>query len=683
MNFRRFWKRYTLELRFGLTSILFWSVLALWVVIVILVTQRAKGITAEYYLLYSVYLFSLAFGSILVATLTIVNASRSQRHQFHQLELSLPVSFEVPFAQYLGNLTLCLSLLILPLIVAALIGSLSSLLYGLGAYLSTQLIMMSLISLIAFWVARRFGTRPLTFFIVFGVWFAFASVPNFWRSLNAPVLTLLSVLRVGTDPYFVNDLYGEVYQGGLYFWFSLFYVGILLVLISAWLQRYYRAQFGVYVRPAWIAVAAGTGLALTGAALYLNLLTTRLQAVDDVNQNLVAVQQEEPLSISTYDLEYRSDGESLFINAEMMIHNPAPHDVSEIPLTLYHTLTVTESNYPFEREGHLLTLLLDTPLAPDGSADVRISYEGPLHYWERFAGTPRQLYFVTDSAVYLPYYAMWYPTIGTALQRYRMGSDTSDIPPIASTPAQHFRLQVLDSSLPAASNLPRMDDDTFYGENVAWVNLYGSDRLVMPAQAPVRLYTSRVYTATPAYLDDITSIYAAYSRYYPSVQIDDVTALLISEDNSISSPATRYLITAEGEMTPLLGIPPVRGQLFLPLIPYHALLDENIFRINAAQYIVDSYWFHLGGVLSQRDLREPTPDRLARKSINDFLWLRYTDTPAEIDESALSPLTQALLSLQREAGDEAVIRVLEQLPRQSDTLWTADLNRLLDWMRAL
>ncbi|MCC6614915.1 MAG: hypothetical protein IT320_15655 [Anaerolineae bacterium] len=681
MTSRRFWKRFSLELRFGLTSKLFWVVMALWTVMVVSVTQSMQGITAEIYLTQSFYLTSTVFISICTATLTLMNASRSRRHNFLALELSLPIDFEVPFAQYLGNLTLNLGLLIPPLVAALTLGPLRSFLYGLDTYLATQLISISFVSLLTFWAARRFGARPVSFFLIFGIWMFFASIPNPLRPINTsfPAVTLLSILRVGMDPFWVNDLFGKVSQGALYTWFDLFYVGVTVSLIFLWRQRYSRSQFGVFSRLGWVGLGIGLIVTVGAAGIYLNSFTAHLQAADAYAGALTTANEEDRVSISTYDLAYRSEGEQVFITAEMTIQNVSQGAVDQFLLTLFHTLAVTDANYPIEREGHTLTVRLDAPLAPGDRVTLRLSYEGPLDYWETVIGTVRRPYFVTSDAVYLPYYAMWYPTVGTRMQAHAL-SDSYATAPIASLPAQHFRLQILDGSLPFASNLPQTDAGVFYGENVTWVSLFGSQRMISPAQAEVTLVTSNVYEQKSAGdLNDIQALHRAYSRYFPEVPVDSVTALMFDEADMAST-----LCVPESGSIAFLGLPPVQNQVLLVLNPLDALTDAGPVTESAAQFVADSYWSQLGGPLEDCQYEDPTARMEARRAINAFLWrTAHTDeADAALDEAALPPLAQALLTLQREQGDAGVIRVLEQLPQQSDAFFASDdAAAYLEWMR--
>jgi len=682
MTSRRFWKRYSLELRFGLTSKLFWAVMALWTVMVVSVTQSLPGITAEIYLTQSFYLTSTVFISICTATLTLMNASRSQRHNFLALELSLPVDFEVPLAQYLGNLTLNLALLMPPLVAALTLGPLRSFLYGLDTYLATQLVSISFVSLLTFWAARRFGARPISFFLIFGVWMFFATIPNPLRPINAsfPAVTLLSILRVGMDPFWGNDLFGNVYQGALYAWFDLFYVGVTISLIFLWRQRYARSQFGAFSRLGWVGLGIGLIVTIGAAGIYLNGFAAHLQAADAYEQALTTADEPDDIHISTYDLTYRSEGEQLFITGEMTLQNDSQDVVDEIPLTLFHTLAVTDANYPIEREGHLLTVRLDAPLEPGDRVTLNMSYEGPLDYWEEVIGTVRRPYFVTEKAVYLPYDAMWYPTIGTRLQAHVLSGEYT-MAPIASIPAQHFRLQILDGSLPLASNLPQVDVGVFYGEDVAWVSLFGSQRMIAPAQAEVTLVTSNVYEAQSTNdLDQVQALYRAYSRYFPEVQIDSVTALMFDEADMAST-----LCVPESGSVAFLGVPPVHNQILIVLEPLAALTDAGPLTETAAQYVTDSYWSQLSGPLEDCRYEEPTAQMTARRAVNAFLWRMAqpaSTTDTAMDEAALPALARALLTLQQEQGDSDVIRVLEQLPQQPDTFFASDNAAVyLEWMR--
>ncbi len=446
---------------------------------------------------------------------------------------------------------------------------------------------MGIISLFTFAFARHFGTRPIAFFTILGAWFFFAMAPNIIRALSlsdSELLHLFYIFRIGLDPAWSNDLYGTIYQGNYFVWMDVFYLGLNVTLWFIWMQLFSRKQFANFVKTAWVGLGIGIVILLVGAvnftSLYTKANTIESEHIQALNDDISTA----GIYISDYDILFQYNLGFLNIRAAMVVKNDSELVVAEIPMSLYHTLAVTDSNLKTKRRGNLLTFMLDTPLEPGTTTLLEVSYEGNIQFWNNSYGKPRQEYFSTDAYLYLPYSAMWYPTIGTNVQISHR-EDTSAVSP--EIPIDRFRLEILTPRIPIICNLVQKSDTVFYGEHVLSVDLYGSDRFLRKSQEQAVGYAATILSRKLGHnLEDFRAIYDKYSRFYPSISSKNLT-LLMFERAITTLPVQDQVIVALRPSTMNIG--------------FYSPYLKNV----VAKQIVDNFWFHLSGELKRGPYHEP------------------------------------------------------------------------------
>lgn len=663
---RRLFVTWRLELRLLCLHWTFPVLHVIWALFLFMFLHGMPDVTAESVLRGE--LGPLAIGSVSLAALFVgaAAASRSVRTRIADLELSYPTGAEVLVGRWLATVTALMSTLVLPLGLALRVGPWSSFLRAAPGYLLDGAITFAFASAVGWCAVVLLGNRRWVYPLLAAGWIGAASSRFFIdrRGFDWPEMALLDFMR--TNPSGYQELWGRLSVGDLPLWFNLFYVTLalgVLALAILWSQRRRRRRL----------------LPVTGGVVLVSLalvVTTGAQyggLVRSWNGDAAAINLDgRPLALVATDREVvdaweiTADLRDLAkprFDARLTLRNAGDEPISEVTLTLYRDLVVSESSVPVTRDGDQLELSLPEPLAPGATTEVRLTYGGAFTVRTRLHDTlPEPTYFIQKDGVRLLPAVGWYPLAGM--------DGLDDLDRFTGRPHAPgaFRLTVqAPAGFGVTSNLPQVGEGVYAAEQATWVYLIASPRLrVEQAGAVTVAAPDALLPRARAFAGRYEESLRQMASFFP-VQADGLTFAILD---------SRWGFVYD--------TPPVDGQLLVvtnasQMTQFDDPIENDFYHFGRA--VFEDLWMLATGIEY-----DPWMGRVHGPfSLQVFLWayVQAGGDPdgiaAVIDDHNASwryaeglPAILALLDIYREHGEAGIQTIVDRLVTDPGSIQTAE-----------
>jgi hypothetical protein len=482
----RFWASYRLELRQIVTSPGYILLNIAWGGFLIANSLRGGQLhpylTAQQFMLSGLGSGYVGMISLIALFMAGISASRAARARFEVLEAAFPTGSEVPTARLLALLTAVCAFLVVPLLLAVWAGPVDKFLVNLPLFLFEAVLSLAFVIAIIWLVGVTYGIRRYMYPLFACAWLASIVLPG--SMVNTPSANLLRFFR-STGGY--AEIWGRTAQGELPTLFNLFYVGVVLALLSGivWLYAARRAH---------LRVIPAAGVTLTATAFALLIGSRYTEAIQNARSDFYRQDISPQVDYSLPgDAAYHPTAYTIHADLRDMPRFTVTMDVtgdtpfSVLEFTLYDALTITKSNVPYERDGHFVRFNFDAPVQ---KATLQLEYEGNMWRSGYFVvgQPPEGQDFVQEGGVNLSCAAAWYPIPGRiligrlGLQNfnefgYAMGFSSRYTPDCILAEPARFTLSA-DYNGELASNLEQTGVGQFASASATWLHLLGSQNLV-------------------------------------------------------------------------------------------------------------------------------------------------------------------------------------------------------------
>jgi hypothetical protein len=594
--------------------------------------------------------------SLLALFVAGASATRGQRTRFAPFDATLPTGSEVLLGRWLAVVTALLGFTVQPLLLALRQGPLESALLALPRYLGQALLIIAVVSLVAWGLMSLLGRwGRWVYLLLVGGWLGLNVGLSLRANLdfNTPQLELLRFASPDVMDY--AELWGRLRSDGLPTWFNAFYLGLLLLLLASLVAVVQRHRLRHRPLLAGLVALLACGLATSSAVSYasaMDSLNARIASAPQasveptVDPNNPADLASQPERIVSYELDadLRDLAQPQF-NATLELENGGNAALNSFRLTLHHDLAISEASLPFTRDGDFLTMQLPTPLAPGQRLSLNLRYGGSLWMgFTGFQGKPMPVFFSDRRGLRLSTAAGWYPLAGHVPLTLALNDNTFVRP--YHLPAAMRLTATTAEGMPVAMNLPQVGPNRFAAEGVSWALLLASPELAVSETGDMRLIAARHdMAALRPFAEQYTRVFAAHQRFLPDVPLRQLTVIALDENFGLPS-----------ETPPTAGQPVVvasRSTLFW------SLRDERSLANITSTPVTNDVW-QLAGAL---------PDTAAANAASLFLFtvaqangdLAQVGILPEHDTAVAWPLVAQLGDLLRQQGDAAVIRALGRL----------------------
>ncbi len=248
---------YRLELRLTCWQWGYAALLLIWSAFIVASLSSSLSQTPQSLLLSVLPLSTIPFISIGILFLAAISVSRPQRSHVEALEWALPTGIEVVIARWLALATAILPLLIAPLGVALVSGSLAEFFAALPTFLLETLTVLALTAALVWLVGMFVGIKRWMYPLFGLIWLGSAIFPTSLNTKFFPWSLLLSFSADAWNGFVYSAFWERLPLGSLPTFADVCYLGALLLVIGVigWRvvrQRRYRTSL-----PALIAALAG------------------------------------------------------------------------------------------------------------------------------------------------------------------------------------------------------------------------------------------------------------------------------------------------------------------------------------------------------------------------------------------------------------------------------------------
>jgi hypothetical protein len=497
-------------------------------------------------------------------------------------------------------------------------------------------------------------------------------IPNVLNNDGLP-LPGINLINFVTMNQSVNPLvWGQIPQGQLPDLTALFYAGLVLLLVglSMWrilTTRFHRRSPGVVA-----AIITALGIVIFAAMSY----TVQVHQMEYADQ--VILPSAMPFRVDAYDISFSSGDPSQF-TAQMTVLNRSSSPLTELVFSLYHEFQIVDVSVPFTRDHDSLILTLPAPLAPGDTVSLNVTYAGNITYLERRLGRPPEAtYFVRADGMYLTCAVLWYPIPGRILPNFTQYDENFAAHPtcLLDYPAA-FRLSVnAPGTLNYASNLASLNATTFASDGTLWAQLIGTSSIQTTTDGPLTLITTFADAGDvrPRIEQYVTPAYAHLRRIFPDAPPVTIMAMGLASDSF-----TQWDV-----------YPPTRESLYLHI-------DPRAFDFFPSS--PQSMYYELGAPLLKSLFNGH--DNALTENIAYFVWAHYLTNG---DPDAMRPLLEeglpagsstfyssipfeeryrlahVLYDIYVERGETAIVRLLNALRTESDTVSTMSAEAVESWI---
>lgn len=705
---RRFTAAFRMELR---QLCLHWAYLALHGVWAALLYSLQGGMdlgTARSALEGNLRTTSFLLLSLAALFTAAASASRGRNTRFAVLEDALPTGAEVMFGRWLAVVTALGAALLTPVIMASLQAPgqpfLQALLAGAPVFLLEGCLLLAFAAAGGWWLAQLWGGQRWLHPIMVAGWLGVLTLPEISRQ---PATELFAFML--RDPVSYEELWGRL-PHGLSLWFDLFYVGlsILLLALTVLSHQWYRLRRITLGTPA--TVLLGAAVALAGMVNYTQVLkeqeTLYLADFNHYTQSLQvsAFPWDVPEAVDRYELTVdMSDPEDPEFHARLTLRNRGSEPLEFFHLTLNYRLEVVAAEFPFEREGDFITLLLPRPLVPGETLSLALTYRGNILMYMNnpsdWGLDPREdmrrlkpAFFTTKQGVRLTTAAGWYPLAGRVWYNNLLGykqpglagaeapvglGEEAGVPggwPYSSRlvflPPAAFQLKVTaPARMTVTSNLPVTGPNEFEAPSAGWVFLFASPNLQQESVGRVTIVAPRDdLPAIRPLVPEFDKALYEMARFFPDLEIDGVFLAVLDRLDGIPSHRP-------------MSIPPVDQRLNV-YVPDRVSLTGPKPRPLWSGYdsvilpLVADAWF-LGGNPSAGD-----PERSnSLQAIAEFFQMRMIGGVENLFfPSQPSHLATALEELYLAKGEAAAVRLLNRLREEAHLVDQMSPEEVMSWL---
>ncbi len=676
--FQRLFTAYRLELQLICWHWSYWLINLLFAGLMfsIFMTPVANYETAQALLMVGVGRNAVGLASLLVLFLAGISATRSMRSRFATLEMAFPIGTEVTLGRFLATVSISIPFLLSPLLIAWIAGPVSSFLRGVPVFVFEGLLTIAFSTGVV-WLIQVTTSIRRWMYPAFGLLWLVASIGTVILNndgLIVPGASLFNFARFGYGSY--TETWGRLLQGDLPVYFNLFYIGLVILLVSliSWIvgqRRFYRSM-----PAALLSACLAAGLALFSGGIYTVTVAqdnAQIRAQWEANENNWLLPAEAPYAVKHYAIAVHLEGIPRF-SVEMDILNRGDRPVSELDFTLNGQFQLTESSATYERSGNFVRILLDEPLMPNASTIIELSYSGSLRWLEPVPGAPSETTnFIRKEGVHLAYEIAWYPIAGRVSLLTSIQGRTPDV-------SAAIRLQVIGNEyLQFASNLPQVESRVFVSEGATWANLIGAPNLLT-----VRLLDGVTVIASQAELDKIdeeltqllTEAQATVGQYFDPPNL----TIILPFVRSFQLP-TMYDVSLMTEglaffLRPVqLQFPQGQYETGIYALTRTALGDNDMTLLteNVAYFL----WIQLQADGDPRQMRVLMEEKIARTPVFDEAFAVSRAMPGFATSYAI---TEELLRIFTENGDVQTVRVIQKMQAEFVALKDKSASEVIAWM---
>lgn len=676
--FQRLFTAYRLELQLICWHWSYWLINLLFAGLMfsIFMTPVANYETAQALLMVGVGRNAVGLASLLVLFLAGISATRSMRSRFATLEMAFPIGTEVTLGRFLATVSISIPFLLSPLLIAWVAGPVSSLLRGVPVFVFEGLLTIAFSTGVV-WLIQVTKSIRRWMYPAFGLLWLVASIGTVILNndgLIVPGASLFNFARFGYGSY--TETWGRLLQGDLPVYFNLFYIGLVILLVSliSWIvgqQRFYRSM-----PAALLSACLAAGLALFSGGIYTVTVAqdnAQIRAQWEANENNWLLPAEAPYAVKHYAIAVHLEDLPRF-SVEMDILNRGDRPVSELDFTLNGQFQLTESSATYERSGNFVRILLNEPLMPNASTIIELSYSGSLRWLEPVPGAPSETTnFIRKEGVHLAYEIAWYPIAGRVSLLTGIQGRTPDV-------SAAIRLQVIGNEyLQFASNLPQVESRVFVSEGATWANLIGAPNLLT-----VRLLDGVTVIASQAELDKIgeeltqllTEAQATVGQYFDPPNL----TIILPFVRSFQLP-TMYDVSLMTEglaffLRPVqLQFPQGQYETGIYALTRTALGDNDMTLLteNIAYFLL----IQLQADGDPRQMRALMEEKIARTPVFDEAFAVSRAMPGFATSYAI---TEELLRIFTENGDVQTVRVIQKMQAEFEALKDKSASEVIAWM---
>jgi hypothetical protein len=673
-NLKRFFATYRLELRLICWHWSYFILIVLWSGFVVRTYANDDLFSTR-----SMFYFAMGFSSLIGLIFAGIHVARSKRSRFEMLEIAFPSKVEVLFARWIAVITALAGLLIAPVGVALIIPA-----TRLDPLFLPYIVFLTLLSSTfitgVIWVMQStLGVRRWMYPFFVGLWLLGGLIPGTLtqRGLPVPGSSLVNFIMMEAP---MNTLWGTLVQGQLPLWFTLFYIGLVVLFASIMLWRYtvkrlyYRSPLALGLTFVTLGVVIFAGISYTQqvAAANQQILADRERL--RVSMAILTDSSEMPFIVTNYDLTF-THGELPRFTAKMNILNRSDTPLAELTFSLHHQFTITDTGFPFKQDENHFTLTLPEALAPNNELPLQVNYEGLLWVLEQALGRPPEAAnFIHQDGVNMSYGIIWYPIPGQLIPNFSMVSPSRQTFNylLLDEPAA-FRLTIKSpADLVYTSNLPQVDEQIFASEGTTWATLVGAKGLKRQTEADFTLVTisNGFDQIAPKAEQFYIPLLSYIQQYFPQVKALTVQVLDIPQVIS-----ERYPPLAE---TLFAAISPRElGWLDLPQNQYYDGGEPLIISLFGGQAnpltenIAYFLWAHYISNGDSSEMKTIIADGLPSGRSNFYFSQSHEERYT---------IAAKLYDVYSTQGEEVTFELLREIQQQADDLSIQPSTAILEWI---
>lgn len=588
----------------------------------------------------------LAIGLVSLVGLFVagISASRSKRFQFQEMEETYPTGFEVIGGRWVAGFVALLLFLIEPLLIAAYQGPLTSWVEGVPVFLFEAGLTIAFVNALAWMLLLRRNVDRWGYLVLAAVWLAFLLGPSMLAS-RFPPASLLNFMRQGVS--FYSDVWGRLIYGTQPMWFNLFYLGLFLFCLAGMMQIVSVHRFHSSSKIAIALLAIALILAGWGGTRYMG----GLQKAALQHGNELTLQASVQVRITGYQVVMDlADPRLPRFHVALEILNPLDHPLEQFSLRLNPVFSLTWSNVEVKRKGGWIDVRLSHPLAPGESGLVTLDYEGTFRLENISDGVVEATDFIDPRGIRLTTGAAWYPL---AVSNGQLADHHE--------PAR-FSLHIENNpGLPVAANIPAVGENYFAADQVSWVFLVASPRLVVEKIDNVTLITASADVQPGREMaTDYSRALRAIASFFPNAKVEGLILMILGEEEGLPAYTP-----------PAAGYPVVVTQRYVK--------QPNVWGSFVTRTIAVDLWLMTGGRLDAAYNRPVTGLDQAFDAVVDFLNLYQIEQGdaekmltqvlnAEASGKVVNEYLRALLEIYRKGGQPAVVATVREMTRRAAEL---------------
>ncbi|GAP06353.1 hypothetical protein ATHL_01207 [Anaerolinea thermolimosa] len=588
-----------------------------------------------------------------------VSISRSKRFQFQEIEETYPTGFEVIGGRWMAVFVTLILFLIEPLVIAAYQGPLTSWVEGVSVFLFDAGLTIAFVNALAWMLLLRRNIDRWGYLILAAVWLAFLLGPSMLSS-HFPPASLLNFMRQGVS--FYSDVWGRLIYGTQPIWFNLFYFGLFLFCLAGMMQIVSVRRFHSTSKIAIGLIVIASILAGWGGTRYVG----GFQKASFQNRNELTLNEPVHVRITGYQVVMDLANPRIpHFHVVLEVLNLWENNLEQFTLRLNPVFSVTRSNVEVKHDGDWIDLHLSRPLAPGESTLVILEYEGALRVENISDGVVETTDFIDPQGIRLTTGVAWYPL---AVSNGQLADHHE--------PAR-FSLHIENNpGLPVAANIPAVGENHFAAEQVSWVFLVASPRLVVEQIDDVTLITASADLQPGREMAvDYSRALRAIVPFFPNANVKGLILMVLGEEGGL--PA--YTPPAEG---------------YPVIVTQRYVKTPNTWQSFITRTIASDLWFMIGGRLEDTYNRPVTSLDQAFEAVVGFLNLYRTEQGnaekmltrfQNINESGMvvNENLQALLEIYQQGGEPAIATIVWEMTRKSAELEELPYDALPAWIRSI